>query len=120
MPHFSSPRLLHILLQLPFCDSASLNASQVEAVRLCLAAQNVALIHGPPGTGKRPLPSLSLAPKQASSAFLLALSGKTSTVAVAIQALVARGTDFHSRTKASARCITRAQVFASSSARPRT
>jgi superfamily I DNA and/or RNA helicase len=30
----------------------SLNASQQEAVRFALAAQDVALIHGPPGTGK--------------------------------------------------------------------
>src|SRR5687768_1017623 len=31
---------------------ASLNASQVQAVEFALAAQDVAIIHGPPGTGK--------------------------------------------------------------------
>ncbi|KAJ3372923.1 hypothetical protein GGF31_001460 [Allomyces arbusculus] len=29
-----------------------LNPSQVDAIKLCLSAQDVALIHGPPGTGK--------------------------------------------------------------------
>jgi ATP-dependent RNA/DNA helicase IGHMBP2 len=32
--------------------SPGLNASQVEAVRFALSAQDVAIIHGPPGTGK--------------------------------------------------------------------
>ncbi|KXS22325.1 P-loop containing nucleoside triphosphate hydrolase protein [Gonapodya prolifera JEL478] len=32
--------------------SASLNAPQLEALRACLTADSVALIHGPPGTGK--------------------------------------------------------------------
>jgi DNA polymerase alpha-associated DNA helicase A len=31
---------------------AGLNSTQVEAVKFALAAQDVALIHGPPGTGK--------------------------------------------------------------------
>src|SRR5205814_10547857 len=31
-----------------------LNASQIEAVRFGLAARDVAVIHGPPGTGKTP------------------------------------------------------------------
>ncbi|MCH8149787.1 MAG: AAA family ATPase, partial [Planctomycetes bacterium] len=40
-------------LELPDCEFAtSLNPSQQEAVRFCLAAQDVAVIHGPPGTGK--------------------------------------------------------------------
>src|SRR5207302_9074474 len=30
----------------------SLNASQLEAVRFALSAQDLAIIHGPPGTGK--------------------------------------------------------------------
>ncbi len=38
---------------LPECEfSASLNASQQEAVRFALASQDLAIIHGPPGTGK--------------------------------------------------------------------
>jgi len=32
--------------------NASLDASQAEAVRFALSSQDVALIHGPPGTGK--------------------------------------------------------------------
>jgi ATP-dependent RNA/DNA helicase IGHMBP2 len=39
--------------ELPECDfGASLNPSQQEAVRFALAAQDLAIIHGPPGTGK--------------------------------------------------------------------
>ncbi len=35
------------------CDfSASLNGSQQEAIRFALAAEHLAIIHGPPGTGK--------------------------------------------------------------------
>jgi hypothetical protein len=49
----SSSQPPHRILQLPLCDAAALNPSQVEAVRLCLAAHNIALVHGPPGTGKR-------------------------------------------------------------------
>lgn len=96
--------------QLPLCEAASLNPSQVEAVRLCLAAQNVALVHGPPGTGEQPPLSSRLPPHSSHPPPLppplnlpllycnirnisrLLVSGKTSTVAVAIQALVARGT----------------------------
>ena len=33
-------------------DSGELNESQLEAVRFALASPDVALIHGPPGTGK--------------------------------------------------------------------
>ena len=47
--------------------AAGLNAAQIAAVRLTLAAQDVALIHGPPGTGK------------------------TTTLAVAVRAAVRRG-----------------------------
>ncbi len=39
------------LSKVKFLDP-TLNASQQEAVRFALAAQQVALIHGPPGTGK--------------------------------------------------------------------
>ena len=40
-------------LELPDCEfSASLNPSQQEAVRFALAAEDLAIIHGPPGTGK--------------------------------------------------------------------
>ena len=37
---------------LPDVEVTSLNASQAEAVRFALAAKDVAVIHGPPGTGK--------------------------------------------------------------------
>lgn len=37
---------------LPDVEVATLNASQAEAVRFALAAKDVAVIHGPPGTGK--------------------------------------------------------------------
>lgn len=38
---------------LPECEfSAALNPSQQEAVRFALAAEDLAIIHGPPGTGK--------------------------------------------------------------------
>jgi ATP-dependent RNA/DNA helicase IGHMBP2 len=37
---------------LPDVDITTLNESQVEAVRFALAAKDVAVIHGPPGTGK--------------------------------------------------------------------
>lgn len=36
----------------PEVDIPALNASQAEAVRFALAAKDVAVIHGPPGTGK--------------------------------------------------------------------
>jgi hypothetical protein len=55
LPLLLLPLFLHhsviSLQQLPFCEAAALNPSQVEAVRLCLAAKHIALIHGPPGTG---------------------------------------------------------------------
>ena len=35
-----------------WCSCAGLDDSQVKAVGRALAAQDVALIHGPPGTGK--------------------------------------------------------------------
>lgn len=35
-----------------WCSCAGLDESQVRAVGRALAAQDVALIHGPPGTGK--------------------------------------------------------------------
>lgn len=39
--------------ELPACEfAASLNPSQQEAVRFALASQDLAIIHGPPGTGK--------------------------------------------------------------------
>ena len=39
--------------ELPECEfSAELNPSQQEAVRFALASQDLAIIHGPPGTGK--------------------------------------------------------------------
>ena len=39
--------------ELPECEfSGSLNLSQQEAVRFALAAEDLAIIHGPPGTGK--------------------------------------------------------------------
>ena len=31
---------------------AGLDASQLEAVKLALSSQDIALVHGPPGTGK--------------------------------------------------------------------
>ena len=34
------------------CDIPSLNDSQQKAVEFCLAANDIAIIHGPPGTGK--------------------------------------------------------------------
>ena len=37
---------------LPDVETPALNASQAEAVRFALAAEDVAVIHGPPGTGK--------------------------------------------------------------------
>ena len=37
--------------EIPWFDTG-LNASQKEAVRKCLAARDIALVHGPPGTGK--------------------------------------------------------------------
>ncbi len=44
-PTFDPPALLTPL-------DTGLNASQIEAVRFALAARDVAVIHGPPGTGK--------------------------------------------------------------------
>lgn len=38
--------------QKPFTSTRELNPEQLEAVQLALAAHDVALVHGPPGTGK--------------------------------------------------------------------
>ncbi|KAK3245623.1 hypothetical protein CYMTET_44820, partial [Cymbomonas tetramitiformis] len=44
-PHFRAPVKIHPM-------NPNLNSSQVEAIEFALSASDVALIHGPPGTGK--------------------------------------------------------------------
>ena len=71
----SGPHSKAVLIQIPLCQAgmhdtllfcyAGLDSSQLAAVALALSSQDIALVHGPPGTGKisdAEMPSLTQHP----------------------------------------------------------
>lgn len=51
-PEFTDPASVSSLLSPSFLSSSRLNPSQVKAIEACLAAEDLCMVHGPPGTGK--------------------------------------------------------------------
>ncbi len=78
--------------KIPDCDfSATLNPSQQEAIRFALSAEDVAVIHGPPGTGKTTTVSELICQEVARGNKVLACAPSNTAVDNLLERLIAAG-----------------------------